>query len=86
MDCIRCLKKIGDNEKRVRITTFMVDKTSKDEWFHWNCWLDYFKDSVYKKSKEVIGLASGISTDFLKNYKENVNKIMEEIKNFNIEK
>lgn len=52
---MRCKKKISDKEKRVRITTFMVDKKDVDEWFHWKCWVDGFKESVQKKSMQVIG-------------------------------
>jgi hypothetical protein len=51
--CIKCKNKIKDNEKHVLIETFFDENKSSKEWFHWKCWLDYFRESVEKK---VMGL------------------------------
>ena len=53
MKCTNCSKEISELEKRVRITTFNIDKTSVDEWFHFQCWKDNFNKAVKKKLNTV---------------------------------
>ena len=59
MKCKRCGKNISDSEKRTRITTFMEDKSEVDEWFHFQCWIDEFKQAVTKKLEKVKDAAIG---------------------------
>lgn len=82
--CIYCKKEIKSKEKRVRVTTFFEDKNKTNEWFHFNCWREFFKKSTLEridKAKEkalnnLMGgfnkLLDGINKD-IKNIDEEIN-------------
>lgn len=52
-DCIKCNEPVYTFQKRVRITTFMDEFNFKDEWFHFTCWENFFKESVNKKVEAI---------------------------------
>jgi hypothetical protein len=50
--CIKCSKKILPKQKYIKLTTYFEDGKIVDEYFHFQCWQDFYKENINKKVDE----------------------------------
>ena len=71
-ECTFCKKAIDEKEKFTEVAThFNPDKIHRD-YFHWICWLNYYKGCVARKSADVITQSTGFAGRFVKQFMGNV--------------
>lgn len=63
--CNFCKNKIEEKAKHVQIATHHGNGKQHNDWFHWNCWLAYFKRCVLQKSSSVVKKAGGLASKVL---------------------
>jgi hypothetical protein len=51
--CLKCKKEVRENDHQVLIATLKRPNNKKDDYayFHFSCWVDFFRDSVNNKSR-----------------------------------
>lgn len=66
--CVRCKRNIEDGEKAVLLKTFKGEKTIADEYFHFDCYVNWFKErgaeiaknTLFKAKKQAVQTAQGL--------------------------
>lgn len=78
--CLKCQKEINiSKDKYVNLKTLQGKKQIEDVYFHYNCWLLYFKECVEKKVTKLGKFAfdkikeiTGVNPADLKNFLPNL--------------
>ena len=55
--CKKCGKKIGINDKYDMLGTFIGEKSIRKDFWHHNCFLEWFNTSLENKAKELYSKA-----------------------------
>lgn len=80
MICIKCKKKIFPKVKYVKFTTYFENENVVDEYFHFQCWQDFYKENINKRVDEFKNRAITTAKSLMGNVTEMMNRSIDNIK------